>query len=115
MKLENFGPFKLLEIQWQNPFRNLIYKYRFNKAIKKRSKDRFLFYSLDKNEEIKFPENYWFKWSQLVEQEIFMYIRLGKQVELKEFYDLCQRRKFYPEQIKYLREIIKYVGLGKNL
>jgi len=56
-----------------------------------------------------------FKWSQLVWQEIDMYILLGEQVQPEEFEYLCKRRGFTPAMCVYLKEMMVSVGLGKKL
>ena len=56
-----------------------------------------------------------FKWGQLVWQEIWMYISLGKQVDPVEFHELCERRGFDWAMCEYLRKMLVRVGLGKRL
>lgn len=54
-----------------------------------------------------------FYWNQLVWQEIKMYIRLGKPVDLKEFIWLCDRRGFTLNERNYLKAVLQHVGLWK--
>mgnify|MGYP001614724932 CR=1 FL=1 len=113
MKLENFGPIKLFNLELQNPFRNVIYRYRINKANKKRNKDLNIINSLIvRNRNV---ENYEFKWDQLVWQEIWMYCKIGEQVTETELSSLCDQRGFDLTMNIYLTNMLKYIGLGKNL
>ncbi len=56
-----------------------------------------------------------FYWSQLVWQEITMYIKIGEQVRKDDFNWLVNRRGFDKDMINYLRNMLIYVGLGKNI
>jgi hypothetical protein len=56
-----------------------------------------------------------FKWVQLVWQEIWMWIALGKQVPQKEFDLICDRRGFDDPMQKYLREMLRHVCMGSKL
>lgn len=56
-----------------------------------------------------------FMWSQLVWQEIGMWIREGKQVNKDEFNWMVKRRGFDNYMENYLKELLKYVSLGKEL
>lgn len=76
-------------------------------------------------------ENISFKLNQLVTQEIEMWIRLGcnsaaiidcencmykiRQVRSDDFEFIIERRGFTPKQIKLLREILVYIGIGENI
>ena len=111
--INNWGFIKYLQIEFQNPFANWVCKYRCKKAAKRWNEDLDIINTL--YIPISKKENPAFYWAQLVTQEIFMYIRLGKQVGPKEFNDLCERRGFDIDMKDYLKDMIKYVGLGKNL
>lgn len=56
-----------------------------------------------------------FYWSQLVWQEVHMYISLAEQVNPDEYKELCNRRGFDPMMREYLTGILRYIGLGRNL
>lgn len=56
-----------------------------------------------------------FKWGQLVQQEIFMYNRLNKQLEYKEFNELCIRRGFNAVQREFIVDALRSVGLTETL
>lgn len=56
--------------------------------------------------------NYSFKWTQLVIQEIYMYNSLNEDVQISEFNDLCKRRGFYPEQKQFIIDAMIHIGLG---
>ena len=56
-----------------------------------------------------------FKWVQLVWQEIWMWSRQDKQVDLAEFNWICERRAFDPVMRTYLYEMVCYLGLGEGL
>jgi len=49
-----------------------------------------------------------FKWSQLVWQEIIMYIDLGK---VNDFDWLCDRRGFNEVQRRFLYDILTHIGM----
>ena len=56
-----------------------------------------------------------FKWTQLVWQEITMYIMIASQVEVDELSTLCKSRGFSQEQKDFLIYILVAIGLGDNL
>ncbi len=56
-----------------------------------------------------------FKWSQLVWQEVWMYISLAAQVDHDEYDVLCKRRGFDAMMRAYLSVMLIHVGLGRNL
>ena len=60
-------------------------------------------------------ENASFYWRLLVLQEIGMYIGLAKQVTKEDFNWLCNRRGFDIYMRYYLKTMIIFVGLGKEL
>ena len=61
-KLENFGPFRNLTVELQNPFRNLIYKYRFRKSVQFWNKNvENINKWINTNKSV---ENYAFKWTR---------------------------------------------------
>lgn len=51
----------------------------------------------------------------LIQQEIWMYNKLGEQVDPDEFDELCQRRGFNDTQKEELKLKIIESGLGDNL
>lgn len=56
-----------------------------------------------------------FKWSELVWQEIQMYVFIGEQVTPDEFDWLVKRRGFDTLMIDYLKEMLGYLGIGAAL
>ena len=52
-----------------------------------------------------------FKWSQLVWQEITMFISLDKQVDDSELRWICRRRGFTRHQRRFLKRALCHVGL----
>lgn len=52
-----------------------------------------------------------FYWSQLVWQEITMFIQIGQPVDQEEFSWLCDRRGFNRLQREYLAAMVKLVDL----
>lgn len=109
--IQNWGPIKYLQIELQNPFANFIFRRRWNKYAQKWNSEynqqEKLVKTYEKNGELKVY--------QLVKQEIEMWIRLGKQVEPKDYTDICYRRRFNAETDFYLKTMLKYVGIGDNL
>ncbi len=85
---------------------------RLNKAIKKWNKD---IGSIKIYMKLSQKDDPYFYWKQLVWQEIDMYIKLGEQVTKEDFNCLIKRRGFDKYMINYLREMIIYVGLGKEI
>lgn len=59
-------------------------------------------------------DNSVFKWNQLVHQEIFMFNKLNKQVELDELNWLCERRGFNSTQRQFIIDALDQVGLVDN-
>lgn len=55
------------------------------------------------------------QWSQLVWQEIWMFISLGKQVTNDDLYWISNRRGFDTPMRAYLKEMLIFVGLGELL
>lgn len=110
--IENYGFIKYLKIEFQNLFRNIIYKYRLKRAIKYWNKNlNFINRCIQYNKE---KENYSFKWTQLIYQEGFMYCRIGKQVDRNELLELSKRRGFTEEMLCFLVNWVKYIGLGEK-
>jgi hypothetical protein len=97
-------------IRIPNPFARWQHRRRIVKATDKWNSSVDYIMS-----EAKKTEDGSFKWSQLVWQEIWMYIGLGEQVEPSEFDTLCRRRGFTPAMRWYLQEMMIHVGLGKML
>jgi hypothetical protein len=56
-----------------------------------------------------------FYWSQLVWQEVWMYISLAVQVDWDEYEALCKRRGFDAMMREYLAAMLIHVGLGRKL
>lgn len=56
-------------------------------------------------------QNYTFQWSQLVSQEIDMWISINKPVSNEEFDHICDVRCFDDIMINYLRSALEYIGL----
>ncbi len=54
----------------------------------------------------------YFKWNQLVNQEIWMYASIAEPVDQKEFDDLCVRRGFSMIQRDFLVNAISFMGMG---
>lgn len=52
-----------------------------------------------------------FKWTQLVWQEILMYINLDRPVEEDDLRWLCRRRGFTKNQRAFLRQALCHLGL----
>lgn len=109
--IQNWGPIKYLKIELQNPFANFIFRRRWNKYAKKWNSEHFQQEELVKT----YEKDGGFKVYQLVKQEIEMWIRLGKQVCLDDFIDICVRRGFNAWTSLYLKNMLKYVGIGDNL
>lgn len=72
--------------------------------------------------EFKNDENLEFKWTQLIQQEIMMYISLcsennseDNQVQLEDFNILIKRRGFTPRMINTLKEVLVNIGIGNDL
>ena len=78
------------------------------KAITKWNKDCIGF-KLDSSDKDSF-----FKWNQLVWQEIDMWCRRGNKVSPSEVAWLSQRRGFSEQQKNYLVEMLKYLGLWEE-
>lgn len=111
--IQNWGFIKYCQIEFQNPFANLIYKFRLKKTCKYWNDNiEYINTCIKYNQD---KENYSFKWTQLVNQEGFMYCKLGKQVEKRELLELCERRGFTEEMTCFLINWLKYIGIGKNL
>lgn len=55
------------------------------------------------------------KWDQLVWQEIIMWVSMNKQVGQKELDHICEIRGLDENMTDYLREMMKHIGLGKEL
>ena len=55
-----------------------------------------------------------FKWSQLVWQEIKMYIFMDRLVEDDDLRWICQRRGFTRHQRRFLKQALCHVGLRKD-
>ena len=66
-------------------------------------------------EESSDPNDTGFKWTQLVWQEITMWIRLHEQVSQEDFDWITNRRGFDQKMIRYLKSTLTQVGLGKLL
>jgi hypothetical protein len=93
--------------------KKLLFNYRMTKATKYWNDSEAL---IKKNiEDFKNDENIFFKWDQLVWQEIWMFIKLHKQVTNEEILWLVNRRGYNKVQHKFLIEIMRHVGLGKKL
>jgi len=90
--------------------KRVIYWFRDRRAVAKWNKDISLIMEMAKHH-----RDGHFYWSQLVWQEVHMYILLAKQVEQVEFEELCRRRGFDAMMRAYLVGMLKYVGLGRNL
>jgi len=56
-----------------------------------------------------------FKWTQLVNQEIFMYNKINKQLDYDEFESLCKRRGFNLAQKEFIIKAMSHIGLTKNM
>lgn len=72
-----------------------------------------------------------FKWNQLVWQEIWMWTELAThsdafidyenckilcgQVKKEDFTDICERRGFNDNQVRFLRNTLKEIGIGEEL
>ena len=56
-----------------------------------------------------------FKWTQLVWQEIIMWIRLREQVSQEDFDWIISRRGFDQKMVSYLKSTLTHVGLSKLL
>ncbi len=103
---------KEFTITIKNPIYDIITKYRLKKSVKKWNKD------LNKiNSYIRMSkkEDAYFYWTSLVWQEVGMYIWLAEQVTKKEFNELCERRGFDTPMVNYLKTMMIFVGLGKEL
>jgi hypothetical protein len=115
MKIENFGPINLLELKLQNPFRNFFYKQRRYKLTKFWNKQ---FDYIDNCIKIYDKESNstdgFFKWSQLVYQECWMYCKLGEKVNQKELDELSKERGFDIYMENFLKELLVYVNLWKK-
>ena len=57
------------------------------------------------------PDMEHFKWSQLVWQEIEMFIRLGKKIKVGDMKWICRRRGFSAAQTQMLKDAMAHVGL----
>lgn len=60
------------------------------------------------------PDMEHFKWSQLVWQEIEMFIRLGKEIKVGDMNWICHRRGFSAAQKQMLEDAMAHVGLWRE-
>ena len=54
---------------------------------------------------------YFFKWNQLIMQEVRMWINLNKSVDQEEFDFISNRRGFDTDMCKFLEDALEYIGL----
>jgi hypothetical protein len=95
-----------------NPIGLLIYRWRARKAVYWWNHNLWFINNLiRKNQNLPY---YVFKWDQLVQQEMWMWIRLAKKVNRKKFDDLCQMRGFDGDMKWFLKVFLKEVNLWAN-
>lgn len=97
-------------INLKNPIKTFRRNRRYKKFVRKWDSD--IDYILD---QINDDKDLLFKWGQLVNQEIKMFIRLDTQVTQDEIEWLTDRRGFNDEMESYLINMLKHVGIGKYL
>lgn len=128
-KAWNQGMFIMgLDFARDNQYKKMIESYVsfWNESIPEIMKNR-------DQDKLDFPQddNICFKWQHLVDQEIWMWIKLGchsqaiidvenekyeiGQVDAKDFDEIVKRRGFTPRMISFLIKILKHVGIGDNL
>lgn len=93
----------------RNMYKEYIKRKRNKKAVIKWNNDL-----PEINKKIKNEDDY-FKWNQLVWQEIWMFISLAEQVTEDDFLWICDRRGFTKDMANYLKEMLIHVGIGKSL
>ena len=94
----------------------LIYNHRMKKALKFWNKNiPMMLADVEESTKLDSTKDHEFKWIQLVNQEIWFYCKRAEQIEIEDFNDLCFRRGFNENQKRFLIDLFKHAGLGKNL